>query len=310
MTNKYAIGFPPRESFTHGLCIDFYNNYEDIRKVFHDVSNYLGLDLYQASFNRGCFKENLQMVCLLVYCNCIYNLIQKEIDTPKKLFGYSQGEFSAILASNSLSIFNASELVFRLENIILEHRNTMEGMMIRVIGLSHKRLEKICSSIDPTRKKVSIGINISDQQNIISGNIDAVRKVADIAKEEGANFTIKVSDVAFHSASCQEVQLKSQEVFSQYDFIDTKDILFSCYSGTTIQDRLQIKKSISNQIANTIQWNMLCRNIVESGVDYIIEVGPGCIVSGNMRLLYPMINYKWVSTIKDLEIILDQLRTH
>ena len=164
--------------------------------------------------------------------------------------------------------------------------------------------------VDPSYKTATIGVILSIDQNIVTGSVDAVSKVAEIAKKEKARFVIKLSNMAFHSPLCLDLQNISQNVFAQYNFEDAQDMIFSCLTGTPWNRGIHIKQSISHQIANTIRWKDLCYNIVKSGVDHVIEIGPGCTISGNMRILYPELRFSWIMSIRDLEDAINQLQFH
>lgn len=303
---EYGMGFPPREVIQQGLNVVFYQQFEQIKSLYDLASEHFQFDFYEDSFIKT--DKQKGMVCLLLYCHGIQQLLKDRIGDPQFTLGFSQGEFVAITASGGMEILEMMDLVDRLEDIIDKNQKKLEGKMYRVVGLRHDRLQEICMEEDPTGKEVSIGIRISEEQNVITGVSPKVDMVCKRAKEEKARFIIGVGDHVFHCPLCDEVQDVARMEFLSHKFQDSDVGIYSCFSGQAEKDAKKIQNNISNQIANPVQWKNICDDISRTGVKRIIEIGPGTTVSGNMRLNNPMLQYDWINSPADLDAVVKKLK--
>ncbi|PXV95579.1 malonyl CoA-acyl carrier protein transacylase [Lachnotalea glycerini] len=298
--NGYGIGFPPREVVQKGLNIEFYEQFDSFRKLYEEASYLFKFDFYKASFKRAQVIEQ-QMLCLLLYCHGITKILTEQIGLPKFTLGYSQGEFAAITESSGMDFFVTMDLVYRLEKIIMQNQEKLTGKMCRVVDFSYERLQELCKRVDPVGNEVSIAIHISDRQNIIAGKQDKVDSVCNMAKQESAHFIIPTGDSVYHCLMCSDIQKMAKHEFDSHKFQNSDIDVFSCFTGESTRLADIIKRNISNQIVNMIQWKRLCDNVYKTGVRHIVEIGAGTTVSGNMRLNYPQLKYSWINSPGDLE---------
>ena len=64
-----------------------------------------------------------------------------------------------------------------------------------------------------------------------------------------------------------------------------------------------IRHKLSMQLDHPLQWGALVRRLQQNGVRRLLEIGPGCTVSGNTRVAAPALECRWINTAKDVETI-------
>ncbi len=299
---EYVVAFPSRDVFTLGLCPTIYENFSEFRLVYDTASNYFCEDLYRFSYIDTTSRPDLQMVCLLTHCYGIYKVISKHMGMPLAAIGFSQGEFTAAVAAKCIELPDILRLVYELEILINKDKYLKQGSMVRIVNLDREKLIECCTHIDPEGSFIKLGIFLSNEQNIISGEKEHVDKVCKLAKENGARWIIPLSNNgAFHSPLCLNIMHESKYYFEKYHFNDAEFPVYSCVDGLGRTKGKDIRDKLSKQIGNPIVWDKLMDNLSKINVSHILELGPGCTVSGNSRIVCPDISYSWINNYQDIE---------
>ncbi len=303
--NNYSIAFPARDAFYHGLCREFYDEFGEFRKVFDEASDFMNEDLYKVAYENTEEKPELHTVCLIAHCIALYKLLLLYIKKPTAAIGLSQGEFAAVSAAKSVAFPDVLKLVYELELLLINDGAIKNGSMVRVMELDRRSLRECCRHIDPDEKYISLSITYSQDQNVVSGRSDKIKELSKLAKEKGARWVIPLDGGgAFHSPLCRSILKASEKIFDKYKFEDAEFAVFSCVDGKMATDGKSIKKKLSQQIAMPIVWDTLIKNQNEYGNGCILELGPGCTVSGNTRIIDDSIICRWINDMNDFENII------
>lgn len=307
--SKYAVAFPARDAFYHGLSASFYDEFETFRKIYDMASSFIGENLHEISYKNPEGKPQLHTVCLITHCYALYRVLEEYfLKQPSAAIGFSQGEFTAVASGGVLAFPNILKLIYDLELLLASNEKIISGTMERVFGLDREKLYECCHSIDPDKRHISLGICLSNDQNVISGVKEKILKVSRLAKENGARWVISLgSGGSFHSPLCLEILGESDKIFDTFAFSDSDFPIYSCADGSSSRIGKQIKKMLSKQIAMPILWDTIISNLKMEGINKIIELGPGCTISGNTRIIDPSIESKWINNVKDLSDLLKSM---
>ena len=306
---KYSIAFPARDAFYHGLSREFYDEFSEFRNIFDLASTYFSENLYEIAYVNPDKNSNLHTVCLIVHCIALYQLLLSHCKKePYAAFGFSQGEFAAISAANSLPFPNVLKLVYELELLLNGNTEIKQGIMVRIMGLDRKDLEECCHWIDPEGKNIALSIFYSQDQNVVSGRKDKIDEVSKLAKQKGARWVIPLNGGgAFHSPLCRNIIINSRQIFNKFYFTNSQFAVFSCVDGKMSMDGNIIKEKLSKQIAMPIVWDRLIMNQKEYGSRCILELGPGCTISGNTRIIDDTIKCIWINDLNDFKNAIEQI---
>ncbi|MEF2965909.1 ACP S-malonyltransferase [Paenibacillus sp. M1] len=299
---KYSIVFPGREAFYKGLNRSFHDAFPLFRRIYKVASDSLKEDLFRISFVAPGERPDLHTVCLITYCYGIAAVLLSKSKhlSPSAVAGFSQGEFTASTFAGALSLPHVLGLVHRLEKLLLNHSHLINGSMARIVELDRGILEQCCRRIDPDRRAVCIAIYLSSDQNIISGAATEVEQVCRLAKASGARWAIPLNDGAYHSPLCRSIQMMSKPIFDEYRFCETSYPLYSCTDGKASTAGPEILKKLSVQIGMPVLWDTVVENFRKEVISHVFELGPGCTVSANSRLICPELRYMWINSPEDL----------
>ena len=216
---------------------------------------------------------------LLVLCSYLhYNKLLNTVDVnPTYIAGHSLGEYSALVAANSLSITEALKLVRKRGELMESAPN---GSMSAIMGLNHHDIAEICIVASQGDKSHVQCANLnSPNQTVISGHDDAVNRAQELCVAKGARFIkLKVS-IASHSKLMLSASCEFQKTLESVKFnMPDKNIIhnISVNSSTSAKD---IPNLLVSQLHSPVRWVETCNFISELNLP-IIECGPGKVLSG------------------------------
>ena len=217
---------------------------------------------------------------LLVLCSYLhYNKLVNSIDiSPTYMAGHSLGEYSALVAANSISITEALQLV-RKRGELMEL--APKGSMSAIMGLEQDIISEICLIASHGNNSHVQCANLnSPNQTVISGHDDAVERAQDLCISEGAKRSIKLKvSIASHSKLMVEAadEFKNTLNTVEFNMPDTKIIHNVSVDSVSLPE--DIPSLLISQLHSPVRWVETCHFISTLNLP-IIECGPGKVLSG------------------------------
>ena len=217
---------------------------------------------------------------LLVLCSYLhYNKLVNSIDiSPTYMAGHSLGEYSALVAANSISITEALQLV-RKRGELMEL--APKGSMSAIMGLEQDIISEICLIASHGNNSHVQCANLnSPNQTVISGHDDAVERAQDLCISEGAKRSIKLKvSIASHSKLMVEAADEFKNTLNTVEFKmpDTKIIHNVSVDSVSLPE--DIPSLLISQLHSPVRWVETCHFISTLNLP-IIECGPGKVLSG------------------------------
>ena len=185
---KYSIVFPGQGSQSLGMLSDLNQNFSIVNEIFQEASDAISVDLWkiinedQEALN---LTENTQPVMLAAGYST-YKILSQEISlSPLSLAGHSLGEYSALVAANSMNFFDAIRLVKKRGEVMQSAVPNGAGSMAAILGLEDALIIEQC--IKASQKGVVEAVNFnSPGQVVIAGNKKAVTYACELMKDAGA----------------------------------------------------------------------------------------------------------------------------
>jgi [acyl-carrier-protein] S-malonyltransferase len=283
--SKIAFVFPGQGSQYVGMGKSLYENYKEAQQVYNESEKALGIPIKKISFEGP--EEELKesknaQVAILIHSYAIYSILKKEI-APDIVAGHSLGEYSALVVSKAISFTNGLHLTRLRGELMSRAGEKSPGTMAAIIGLTSGEVEEICKEC----KKYGI-VNPANfnslKQTVITGEIPPVHKAMEIAKEKGARRAIelKVSG-AFHSELMEKAFIPFKKVLSKQDISDPEIPIIVNVTGELVKNKDEIRRALEKQILSPVQWVKTMHTLKEEGVDKIVEIGPGKVLTGLIR---------------------------
>ena len=305
--SKIAFLFSGQGAQTVGMGKELAENYSAADAVFDEASENLGLDMKQMiwSSDEDTLKitENTQPAIVTMSVAAL-RVLQQEGICPDVVAGLSLGEYSAHVAAESLSFADAVKLVRKRGKYMQEEVPVGKGAMAAIIGMDDESVTAVCEKAQEAGIVSPANFNCPGQITV-AGEISAVEKACEIAKEMGAKRAMMLPVSApFHCKMLVGAGEKLAREMENVTFSELKVPLITNVTADYVKSAEEIKLLLIRQVSSSVLWEKSIRRMLSDGVDTFIEVGPGKALSGFMRKISKEVTVLNVEDMKSLEATL------
>ncbi|OIN95812.1 [acyl-carrier-protein] S-malonyltransferase [Candidatus Desantisbacteria bacterium CG1_02_38_46] len=281
-----AFVFPGQGSQKPGMGRDLYEKYPAAKKVFDNADFRLGFSLSRTIFDgteEELKKTSITQVAILTVEIAILEILKEKNIVPQVCAGHSLGEYAALIASGAITFESALPVVWKRALFMEEAGLKIQSGMLAVIGLEKKKVEDICR-VTSSKGIIDIANFNCPGQIVLSGELKALDEAGKLAKESGAKMCklLPVSG-AFHSRLMDEASLRLSEEIKNLKIKSPRISFIANFTGDYLQDPDEIRQSLIKQVNNPVRWTDVMQRILDKGVDGVLEVGPGKVLSGLWR---------------------------
>ncbi|KAF9305181.1 hypothetical protein BGZ74_011109 [Mortierella antarctica] len=316
--NNRAILFPGQGSQFVGMGQDLYEAYAAAREVVDEADDALGGTLkhvmFEGSQEELTRTENAQPA-ILTTSIAMLRVLETErgfdLKTSCKFaLGHSLGEYSALVATKSLSLKDAVKLV-RLRGEAMTKAVTNKGttamsaLVVRSLKLEDliKAMDEIKTSL-PSGEIAEIANINSSFQVVISGSqkgVDHASKILQARKIAARAVDLPVS-APFHCSLMQPAADAMKEALKDIQFEKPIIDVVSNVTAQPIKNASDISDLLVRQVTGTVQWHQSIGNLqtIEQVHNYI-SLGPGKVLANLMRKEYPRDFVRTVTSAEDIQ---------
>ncbi len=303
---KRAVLFPGQGSQYVGMASDFRQNSNVAKEILEQSEDILGFKISDIMFNGP--KEELQQTqitqpAIFIHSSIIWKILN-DSNLAEGFAGHSLGEYTAVMAANSLSFEEALMLVKNRGEAMAGAGKIQPGTMAAVIGLQKETVEEICNQASSEGIVTPANFN-SPGQIVISGSLEGVRKAVELSKEAGAKLArlLPVSG-AFHSPLMESAQEKLLEALNSVNFKDAEVPIFANVSASPVKSGEEIKNLLIKQLYSPVLWEETIKNMIADGFTDFVEIGPGKVLQGLVKRIDRTVNITGIDKFEDLEAFL------
>jgi len=191
--------------------------------------------------------------------------------------GHSLGEFTAWVASKALDFESGLRLVRRRGEIMEEAADRNPGGMLAVIGLPDKQVIEFCDQARRAGVVVAANFN-SPGQLVVSGEPDALDKVAELAKAaRGRTLPLPVPG-AFHSPLMDDAARVFAGLASETPIRAPEIPVVANATAEPVTDEESAREAMAKQMTSPVLWSASMRRMMADGIGLFVEVGPGHVL--------------------------------
>jgi [acyl-carrier-protein] S-malonyltransferase len=281
--------FPGQGSQVVGMGRDFFDAYDEIKKLYDEASKALGYDVASLSFSGPADELNKTFrtqPCLLTASIAAYRVLGLRNISPDAVAGHSLGEYSALVAAGSISFADAVRITELRGNIMQSAVPEGKGLMAAIMGLDRKAVDSLCRSV--TEGHVAAANYNCPSQVVVSGEKTAVERLAVLAKEAGAKRALPLAvSVPSHCALMEEAGKKFEDVLKEFEIKDAVVPFVNNVDAKFLTAAADIRKSLVRQLSQSVLWEDCIKTIASRGIMTFIETGPGKVLSGLIKRIEP-----------------------
>ena len=282
-----AFLFPGQGSQYVGMGEDLYKQSNSAKLLYHTASDILGFNLQDVSF-RGpedrLRETQFTQPAIFVHSIIVDKFLKDKDIIPDAVAGHSLGEFTALVSANVLSFEDALKIVKVRSTEMANTGKQSPGTMAAILGADDKQLKIICK-----QDGIVVPANLNAPgQIVISGEISAIENAIITAKNIGVRRALPLNvSGAFHSPLMSPARKALSKIINTLRFKDAYIPIFQNVSAESVTKASIIQENILKQLEHPVLWSDTILNMKRHGITDFFEVGPGNVLNGLNRRIYP-----------------------
>lgn len=274
-------------------------------RVYRDADSALGYSLSELCFSGPESKLTETRHCqpaLYVHgLACLAAFLEKKPIEPDFVAGLSLGEFTAHAAAGSFSLQDGLRLVATRGAAMQEACDASPGGMLSLIGATPEKAAVIAGEVD-----VDIANLNSPGQVVLSGLLERLERVPDIAKKEGIKRAIPLKVAgAYHSRLMEPARATLETALRGAPIQMPRCPVVANFSALPGTSPDEIRALLLHQVTGTVRWEESIRWLIAQEVKHFIEFGPGEVLAGLAKRINADSRVASVSDVPSLEKALE-----
>jgi len=287
--SKHAYVFPGQGSQFSGMGTHLYETNSIAKELFEQANDILGFRISDIMFtgtDEALKQTNVTQPAVFLHSVIAFKTLENP--TPNMVAGHSLGEFSALVANNTLDFTDALKLVSIRANAMQKACELNPSTMAAVLALADERVEEICAAITAETGEVVVAANYNcPGQLVISGSLKGIEIACEKMKAAGAKRALVLPvGGAFHSPLMQPAKEELAAAIESTHFNTPICPVYQNVVAKAIIDPQQIQQNLIDQLTGAVRWTQTIQAMVEDGATSFTEVGPGKVLQGLVQKIY------------------------
>jgi [acyl-carrier-protein] S-malonyltransferase len=281
-----AFIFPGQGSQYVGMGKELYENFSVAKQIFEEANDSLRL-----SISELCFKgpeealkltENTQPALLTTSIATLKVLQAEKGLIPQFTAGHSLGEYSALVGSGALNFAEAVKIVHLRGKFMQEAVPVGEGAMAAVLGMEREQVEKICEEVSSGEVLTPANFNCPGQI-VIAGHAKAVERAIERVKKDGKKAVPLPVSAPFHSPLMKPAGERLEKALEEIFVSNLRIPVVTNVEAEVNTSKDRVKGLLVAQVSSPVRWEESMRKMIGKGIEQVLEIGPGKVLSGLMK---------------------------
>ena len=304
--SRTACVFPGQGSQTVGMLKDLAAGHAVVTETFAQASSVLGYDLWELVQQDADGKLNqthITQPALLAASVAVWRVMQSKNIEVDYLAGHSLGEYSALVCADVIRFEDAIKLVEARGQFMQQAVPAGSGAMFAIIGLGDEAIEDACQQTAIATGDVVAPVNYnSPGQVVIAGEAKAVEQAAEACKAAGAKRALPLAvSVPSH---CELMRPAADQLADMLASIQFNVPVIDVVNNVDVaieKEPEAIKNALIRQLYCPVQWTKSVEFLAANGVERVLEVGPGKVLTGLVKRINKSLSGAAVNTPASIE---------
>lgn len=310
---ELVLLFPGQGSQKPGMGKDLSEAYPAAREVFEAVDHAL-----HAPLSTLCFEgpaEELTLThnaqpALFAHGAAAWAAVRSSV-APQVVAaaGHSLGEFTAYEASGALSVAAGARLVRRRGELMLEAGKARPGAMAAILGDLNEPIESLCDKASADSAEVVPANYNSPGQVVVSGEVDGVDRVMELAKAAGARRAVKLNvSGAFHSPLMAPAGDGLKAALYESGLGAPANPVYSNVTALAVLEAEEARDLLLRQLTSPVRWTSVVEALAAAHPEALfVELGPGNVLTGLVKRIAPGVATATCGTAAEVEALVQRL---
>jgi len=288
MSTSFAMLFPGQGSQSVGMLSDLAAKHALVQETFSEASDVLDDDLWELAqsgpeekLNQTEFTQPALLAADIATWRCWQAVGGGQ---PAFVAGHSLGEYAALVCADALSFADAIALVAARGKFMQAAVPEGTGAMAAILGLEDQAVEAVCVQALEVGVVSPANYN-SVGQVVIAGEVAAVEKAMQLAKEAGAIAKKIPVSVPSH---CALMQPAADQMAEKLRAIEIKQPIIKVIQNADVKSFESpgaIRDALTRQLIAPVRWVETIQFMQQEGITQFFECGPGKVLAGlNKRI--------------------------
>ncbi len=307
---SWSYVFPGQGSQAVGMGKELAAAFIEAREVFQEVDDALSQHLSKLMFegpgDELTLTENAQPA-LMAVSMAVVRVLEKQVGiairkTARYVAGHSLGEYSALAAAGSLSVADTARLLKIRGQAMQKAVPVGEGAMAALLGLDVDDAQKVASDASGNGEICAAANDNAPGQVVVSGHKAAVERAIELAKAKGAKRAMLLPVSApFHCPLMKPAAEVMADALSKVTISAPVVPVIANVTAGTVIDPDEIRHLLVEQVTGMVRWRESVRLMKDAGVDTLIELGAGKVLTGLTKRIDGDLTGISVGTPADIE---------
>lgn len=281
--SKHAYVFPGQGAQFSGMGKNLYETNETAKQLFEQANEILGFrisDIMFSGTDEALKQTNVTQPAVFLHSVIAYKTLDNPI--PDMVAGHSLGEFSALVANNTLSFEDALKLVSIRAGAMQKACDVNPSTMAAVLALDDAKVEEICGAVQAETGEVVVAANYNcPGQLVISGSLKGIEIACERMKAAGAKRALVLPvGGAFHSPLMAPAREELAAAIQNTHFNEPSCPVYQNVVAKAISNAAEIKLNLIDQLTGAVRWTQSVQAMVADGATIFTEAGPGKVLQG------------------------------
>jgi len=293
-----------------GMGKELADAFASAREVFQEVDDALSQKLskimWEGPESDLVLTENAQPA-IMAASIAVVRILEKEmgLDVARHanlVAGHSLGEYSALCAAGAFSLADTARLLKTRGQAMQSAVPVGEGGMTALIGAEIEQAEEVAREAAAAGGTCVVANDNAPGQVVISGTLDALARVPDIAKAKGIKRALPLAVSApFHCPLMQPAADKMAEALAA---VTIRPLVVPVLANVTAKEASNpdhVRRLLVEQVTGRVRWRESVLSLQSLTVDITVEFGGNKVLSGMVKRIDPSLQMITLDTPADLE---------
>ncbi len=285
----------PGQGAQHAAMFDRVRNVATAQSILDAAADVLGRTPDSAAAADDRFDNANAQPLLCAASLAHWQSLRDRVPTPLLVAGYSIGELAAHAIAGSFDAATCLTLSTQRAGLMDEASPPDSGMQA-VLGLEREPLQALCAAHD-----VYIAIANGADHFIVGGRLDALQTLADVATARGAEVRPLPVHVPAHTPLLSDAARGFAQVLADTSIQAPTLPILAGIDARPVRDRATVERTLSLQLAQTVEWTQVMRQAFERGARVFLQLGPGNALARMVASAYPCCEVRAIEEFRSLD---------